>query len=167
MNKEIHTTYHFRATIEIIGVNPFVFVPVDILSQLFSDAGKEKGTIPIKGTINGKPYTQTLVKYSGEWRLYINLKMLKNSTKRIGETIDISVGFDSESRSIEPPAKFIAALNENPEAKSVFDNLSASRRHEIVRYIANLKSEEKRDANIIRAINFLLGKERFAGRDKP
>lgn len=46
--------YTFRAEIEIIGINPFVFVPEQILSEIFKQAGKEKGHIPVKGNINGK-----------------------------------------------------------------------------------------------------------------
>ncbi|MBL7974316.1 MAG: DUF1905 domain-containing protein, partial [Candidatus Kapabacteria bacterium] len=84
----------FTATIEIIGVNPFVSVPTDILELLFIQAEKRKGKIPIKGTINNQPYTQTLVRYAGAWRLYINTSMLKNSPKRIGEEITITVEFD-------------------------------------------------------------------------
>ena len=33
--------------------------------------------------------------------------------------------------------------------------------------IANLKTEKSVERNVTRAINFLLGKERFVGRDKP
>lgn len=33
----------FRAEIEIIGVNPFVFVPDDILQHILKQAGKAKG----------------------------------------------------------------------------------------------------------------------------
>jgi Bacteriocin-protection, YdeI or OmpD-Associated/Domain of unknown function (DUF1905) len=159
--------YKFRADIEIIGVNPFVFVPDDILQQIFKQADKNIGHIPINGTINDEPYKQTLVKYSGEWRLYINTSMLKNSPKRIGETIEITISFDPESRDIKLPNDFVKALTENKEAKSVFDGLSASRKLEIVRYLARLKTEEILEKNIKRAISFLLGKERFVGRDKP
>lgn len=159
--------YKFRARIDIIGVNPFVYVPGEILLQIFNQAGKDKGHIQVKGLINDKPYKQTLVRYSGEWRLYINTVMLKNSPKRIGELIDITITFDAESRAIIAPEKFTRALNDSPEAKAVFEQLPASRKLEIVRYLAKLKSEEKREQNIQRAINFLLGKERFIGRDKP
>lgn len=159
--------YQFSAEIAIIGVNPFVFVPDSILQAIFKQAGKDKGPIPILGTINGQPYQQTLVKYSGEWRLYINTAMLKNSPQRIGETVEITVDFDPKSRAIEPPESFLKALNENKEAKAVFEGLPASRKLEIVRYLARLKSEETLEKNVGRAIQFLLGKERFVGRDKP
>lgn len=159
--------FAFNSKIEIIGVNPFVFVPTEILQQIFIIAGKDKGYIPIKGTINEKPYKQTLVKYNKEWRLYINASMLKNSPKRIGEVIEVTISFDPESRQILPPKEFIKALKENEDAKNVFDSLPASRKLEIVRYLARLKTKEVLEKNIQRAINFLLGKERFIGRDKP
>ncbi|MES2411105.1 MAG: YdeI/OmpD-associated family protein [Bacteroidota bacterium] len=135
--------------------------------SLFKQAGKEKGPIPIKGIINGKPYIQTLVKYSGAWRLYINTTMLKNSPKLIGETIEITVEFDPIKRVVEQHPKLIKALKENKEAKAIFDNLNPSSQNEIVRYISNLKSEESIDRNVNKAINFLFGRERFVGREKP
>ena len=156
-----------KAEIQIIGINPYILLPENILTEICNQAGRDKGPIQIKGTINGKPYLQTLVKYVGAWRLYINLKMLKNSPKRIGEIIDITVEFDPKERIIKQHPKLVKALTDNQEAKNVFDNLRPSLRHEIVRYIAHLKTEESVDKNIIKAINFLLGKGRFVGRDKP
>ncbi|WP_281323379.1 YdeI/OmpD-associated family protein [Flavobacterium aestivum] len=162
-----HNTITFEAKIEIIGINPFVFVPDKILKSIFEQAGKDKGHIPIRGTINNHPYKQTLVKYSGEWRLYINTTMLKNSPKRIGEIISITVSFDPESRAIEMSDDFATALKANQEANLVFEQLSTSLQQEIIRYLSRLKTKETLDKNITRAINFLTGKERFIGREKP
>jgi hypothetical protein len=74
----------FTAKLEIIGINPFVFIPEEILKDIFETSGKNKSPIPVKGTVNGKEYTQNLMKYLGEWRLYINMLMLKDSPKRVG-----------------------------------------------------------------------------------
>lgn len=156
---ELNSTIKFKASIHIIGINPFVFVPSKILKAIFKQAGKDKGHIPIKGAINGKPYKQTLVRYRGEWRLYINTTMLKNSPKRIGELVEINVVFDGESREIEMPVEFAIALKANKEAASVFDQLSAYRKKEMVRYLANLKTKESLERNIVKAISFLMGKE--------
>lgn len=46
------------------------------------------------------------------------------------------------------------ALNDNLEAKKIFNNLAPSKQFEIVRYIAALKTEASVDKNIIRAIDF-------------
>src|SRR3546814_14403829 len=94
--------WKFTAKLEIIGINPYVFVPEDILTGIQAQAGKDKGPIPINGTINGKLYRQTLVKYSGAWRLYVNLEMLKNSPKRIGENVTLEIAFDPVDRTITP-----------------------------------------------------------------
>lgn len=159
--------YRFKARIEIIVGNPYVLLPPAILNKIMDQANKRKGHIPVKGTINGKPYQQTLVKYSGDWRLYINMIMLKNSPKRIGEEIDVEIKYDPSDRTIDPHPKIIKALSKNEEANSVFTKLSPSRQKEIVRYISLLKTEKSVDKNIKRMINFLLGKERYVGREKP
>lgn len=159
--------HQFKAVIAIIGINPFVFVPGAILKELFKKAGKDKGKIPVRGTVNNFPYKQTLVKYSGDWRLYINTSMLKQSTKRIGETITVTIEYDPADRTIPIHPKLMKALRANQQAKIIFDNLAPSLQHEIIRYIANLKTEASIERNVIKAIDFLLGKGRFIGRYMP
>jgi hypothetical protein len=158
---------HFNAQIQIIGINPYVLLPDEILNGIFAQAKKDKGPIPVKGFVNGDPFLQRLVKLEGIWRLYINTSMLKNSPKRIGETISIAIEFDPEKRVIEHHPGFTAALEQNKEAKAIFDELIPSLQLEIVRYISRLKTEESVSRNITRAIDFLLGKGRFIGRDRP
>jgi len=157
----------FTATLEIIGINPFVFVPEEILQQLFKTAGRSKSPIPVYGKINGVPYTQTLVRYSGNWRLYINTTMLPDSPARIGEPVALTIQVDKKDRTLVPHPKLIKALNASKKAKKIFDALPPSKQKEIVRYISYLKSEKSIAVNVERAIGFLLGKNRFIGRDKP
>ena len=159
--------YRFEATLEIIGINPFVSVPEGILRSLFVDAGKSTSPIQIKGFINDTSFTQTLVKYKGAWRLYVNTSMLRNSPKRVAELVTLSIEYDPSSRKADPHPKLVQALDENPDAKVVFDSLSNSMKNEMVKYISNLKTEASIDKNVARAIGFLTGKERFIGRDSP
>lgn len=159
--------YSFTAKIDIIGVNPYVLLPAKILKAIFNDAGKDKGAIPVKGTINNHSFIQHLVKYSGKWRLYLNTPMRKGSKADVGDTVSISISFDEITRETLMPEKLAAALLKNKKASKVFDGLSPSLQKEIKRYINNLKNEETIDKNVARAINFLLGKERFIGRDHP
>jgi hypothetical protein len=157
----------FTATIEIIGINPFVYLPDEVLQSLFVQASKTKGTIPVKLTIDGHEFPQTLIKYSSHWRLYLNTPMRKAAGKEVGATAQFEVWFDPEKREIPVHPKLAIALKANQKAKEVFDSLPPSRRLEIVRYISHLKTEESIDRNVKKAIHFLLGKERFIGRDKP
>lgn len=157
-------SYSFQAAIEIIGINPYVQVPEAILTEIFIQAGKNKGHIPVAGKVNKVSYQQTLLKYKDLWRLYINTTMLKNSPKRIGETIEVTIVFDRSDRTIKPHPKLLEALKNNSAAKTKFDQLSPSMQKEIVRYISSLKTEESRTRNIERAVNFLLGKSTFIGK---
>ena len=161
------TVYKFDAVIDIIGINPYVFVPDDILNVIFEQAGKTKGPIAIKGTVNENPYTQTLLRYQGAWRLYINMLMLKDSPKRIGETVSITISYDPSPPTVAIPSAFIKALEKDKAATAVYETLPPSLQKEITRYLSNLKTEESLNKNILRALNFLKGKERFIGRDKP
>jgi hypothetical protein len=155
----------FSARIEIIGVNPFVFVPEQVLESLFEQAIKHKGKMPVKMKIDGHAFIQTLVKYSGHWRLYLNLPMRKAAGKEVGDVAVFEVEYDTEERKISIHPKLAAALKKNKQAAKVFHRLSPSLQLEINRYFSHLKTEASVDKNIPRAINFLLGKERFVGRD--
>ncbi len=158
-------THRFTAVLDIIGINPFVSVPEPILASLFKTAGRASGPIPVKGLVNGKDYRQTLVRYKGAWRLYINLSMLPDSPRRTGESLELTLAFDPGDRSIPMHPALEAALKQDDDAGNAFGSLPPSRQKEIVRYITALKSEEAVVRNVSRAIDFLHGKGRFLGRD--
>lgn len=154
----------FTATLDIIGINPFVFVPDEILNEIFETSGKNKSPIPVKGTVNDKEFTQNLMKYLGEWRLYINLTMLKDSPKRIGELLEIFIEFDNSDRTISIHPDLEKAIQENPVASKSFENLIPSRKLELIRYINNLKTEAAKQRNIEKIIRHLKGETDFFGK---
>jgi len=164
---EMNKPKPFTAEIKMIGINPYVFVPDEALNYVFHQAGKNKGQLPITMKIDGYAFKQTLVRYAGEWRLYLNTPMRRAVTKDVGDIADFEIEFDAEERLITVHPKLTQALTENKKAKEIFDSLTPYLQKEITRYIANLKTDECVDKNIKRAIRFLLGEERFIGRDKP
>lgn len=155
----------FSAKIFIIGINPYVLLPAAALKEIFRQAGKDKGAIPVRGTIDGHPFIQHLVKYSGKWRLYLNTPVRKAAGKDVGDTAVFGLEFDPQPRITEMPPQLQAALDKNKKAKAAFEQLSPSYKKEIMRYINNLKSEESIKRNVEKAINHLLGKGNFIGRN--
>src|SRR5687767_11574653 len=114
----------FNAKIQKIGINPYVLLPTALLKSLMKESGKDKGPIPVKLKIKGKWFTQTLVKYSGKWRLYMNAPMLKVANAGVGDTIEIEIKFN-----ISPPVEpmhpeFKKALNKNKKTLEEFEKLS-------------------------------------------
>lgn len=154
----------FTATLEIIGINPFVFVPEEILDTVFEKSGRNKSPIAVKGTVNGKEFKQNLMKYLGEWRLYVNLTMLKNSPKRIGEVIEVVLEYDDSDRSIAIHPQLEKAIKESALATENFEKLIPSRKNELVRYINNLKTEASIQRNIEKIIRHLHGETDFFGK---
>ena len=145
----------FSAKIFIIGINPYVLLPAEVLQSIFKEAGKDKGAIPVRGILNGNEFTQTLIKYSGKWRLYLNGPMRKAA----------GIEYDPEARITPMHPMLQVALAKNKKAKIAFEKLTPSRQKEILRYIGFLKTEESVTTNVEKIIQNLLGKGRFAGRD--
>ena len=142
-----------------IGINPFMHVPEDVLNGLFKTSGKTKGPIPVRGTINGKRFKQTLVKYQGAWRLYINGEMRQAAGVDVGDQANIKIEFDPVPRKAVMSPKFEAALSKNEPAKNAFEKLAPSRRNEILRYLINMKTETSLERNIEKVIRHLSGEK--------
>jgi hypothetical protein len=157
----------FSSTINIIGVNPYVQVPDDVLDEVFQQAQKNKGPIPVKLTLNGHNFLQTLVKYGGRWRLYLNTPMRVATGLGVGDVATVTLSFDPDQRTVPMHPALQKALKKSRKAYQIFAKQSPSLQKEIMRYINSLKTEDSIDRNVNKAIKFLLGKERFIGRNKP
>ena len=147
----------FSAKIAKIGINPYVSVPQDVLDSIFEQAGKARGPIPVRGTVNGNPFIQTLVRYQGAWRLYINGMMREAAGIDVGDQADIQLEFDPTPR-VEPiHPKLASALAKNRTAQTAFEQLIPSRQKEILRYLSSMKTEESLERNIEKILRHLMG----------
>src|SRR5690606_7333864 len=117
--------------------------------------------------IDGHEFIQTLVKWKGAWRLYLNTPMRKSAAKDVGDVADFEIIYDPVQRTYPIHPKLEQAFVKNKSAKKVFESIRPSLRLEINRYLSRLKTEESVDRNVSKAIQFLLGNGRFVGRDKP
>jgi hypothetical protein len=149
----------FSAKILILGINPYVYLPESVLAAIFKQAQKNKGPIPVRGTLNGKNFQQTLVKYQDAWRLYLNTPMRRAAGIDVGDMARVKIEFDPEPR-IEPMNPALArAMARNKAAKAAFQSLAPSRQKEILRYLNCLKAAESLSRNVKNAIQHLLGKK--------
>ena len=150
----------FSAAIRKIGVNPYVLVARDVLNDLFRQAGRRRGPIPVTGTLNRKAFTQTLVKFRGHWRLYINGPMLRAARVGVGDIVTIQLKLDRVLR-VEPvPPALARTLQNSAAAQHSFDNLAPSRRKEICRYLNALKTEVSFARNCRTVVQHLLRPDR-------
>jgi uncharacterized protein YdeI (YjbR/CyaY-like superfamily) len=80
------------------------------------------------------------------------------SKTKVGDRVRVQLGFDAAYRSgpqQRMPVAFRRALVDEPAALAAWKGLPPSRKKEVLRYLAALKSAEARDRNIARAVRAL------------
>ena len=151
------TFNQFSATVRKIDINPYVKVPDAIIEMLLKAAQKEKGPLPVTGTLQGQPFATTVVRFRGLWRLYLNTPMRRAANVDVGDRVTVGLRFDPTTRSVPIPNAFKRALAKNKDAQAAFQQLTPSRQKEILRYLNNLKQPETLARNIEKTIEFLQG----------
>ncbi len=149
----------FKAKIHIIGINPYVTPPDAVLTALFKAAKRSTSPIPVCGSIEKTAFTQTLVRYQGAWRLYLNTPMRRGADKDLGDTAQFSLRFDPKPPVTPMPPALKKALAAQPRAKRAFEALSPSRRKEIMRYLGHLKGAEALAKNLGHTMDYLRGRK--------
>jgi|SRR3990172_3623579 len=151
--------HRFSATVYIIDINPYVKVSNAIIRKLHEEMGKETGPIPVKGKLQSKAFSTTVVKFRGLWRLYLNTLMRRAANADVGDKVNVELRLDKTSREVPSPPKFTLALARNKKAKQAFEKLTPSRQKEVLRYLNNLKQQETLERNIEKVIQFLTWKK--------
>jgi Bacteriocin-protection, YdeI or OmpD-Associated/Domain of unknown function (DUF1905) len=104
----------------------------------------------------------------GTFYLYLHETIRNASGTRVGDRVTVELSFDRDSRGgpVHPlPRSLSMALAANPEAKTSWNALIPSRKKEILRYFASLKSPIAKLRNLKRAIQAWSGNEvRFMAR---
>jgi len=147
------TTHTFNAIIYKTGINFAVDVPADISSALTV----AKGYIRVKGTVNNFPFTKSLVPVKGgPYRLFVNMQTLKGAKTKAGEL----AGFAIEQGKTDPESEFPMPelLMQQLKQMNLFADFVALpfyRRKEILRYLANIKTNETLVKNIEKVVGQL------------
>jgi hypothetical protein len=145
----------FRSKIYKVGINPAVEPPKEALDALFAQAERSKGPIRVRGRLGTTKFLQTLVRYRGAWRLYINGPMLKSSGLKVGDVADIEIEFDPGPREVPMHPALVEAFRKDPKAGTAFSRLTPSRQKEILRYVGSLKTEAAIKKNVLRVVSSL------------
>jgi hypothetical protein len=160
----------FAATIQIIGINPYVHVSAHQAKRI--KAGWRK-PIPVFVQVNNKPDLPWQINMmpmgNGDFYLYLHNKVREASQTKVGDNVHIKVWFDDGYQNgpqHEMPNWFEQALQNSPRARENWASLPPSRQKEILRYFAGLKSEAAKERNIQKAVHVLSGKPgRFMARE--
>lgn len=160
----------FASVIKIRGINPYVLLSAERAAQLRENWRKP---MPVFIRINGLPNEPWKVNLmpagDGSFYLYLHETVRVASGTRVGDEVSVEIVFDGEYRNgpqHRMPDWFRGALSRHAKAKTAWEILPPSRKKEILRYFANLKSNAAKVRNEKRVLDALAGsKVRFMGRD--
>jgi hypothetical protein len=160
----------FTALIRLRGINPYVLVG---RAQARSIRSRGRGPLPVLLRLNemSKPTWRVNMMPSGDGRFYLYLHggMRRSTQTKVGDRIRIELELDSRYHGgpQQPlPPWFASGLESEPRAYVGWRALPPSRKKEIVRYLARLKSPEARARNLARVLRVLAGGHaRFMGRE--
>jgi hypothetical protein len=162
---------NYPAVVKIRGINPYVDVSARRAGLIRSNWRKP---MPVLVRINGEPARtpwriNMMPAGNGSFYLYLHDSVRKASGTRVGDRVMVELEFDRDYRSGPQhpmPRWFSAALRTDPEAKANWRRLTPSRKKEVLRYFAGLKSDEARQRNLARVMMVLSGSPgRFMARD--
>jgi hypothetical protein len=156
------STIRFSAVIKIHGINPYVLISAARIKSL--KPGWKK-PLPVLVRINDKPekkrwHINMMPTGTGSFWLYLHGDIRKASSTKVGDRVEVEVSFDEKYRGgpAHPmPPLFRSALKNNAKARAAWEELIPSRKKEILRYFASLKSSEALARNLARAMNALSG----------
>ena len=148
----------FKAKIYKTGINWCVDVPTEITELLSA----EKGRINIKGQINGFGFTKTLMPVKNEpHRLFVNQVMMKGGKTALGQIATFKIEQDTEKTVKEYPIPLILTEQlKKYQLTKAFDNLTTSRKKDILKYLSYIKTDETLLKNINKIITQLKNKEK-------
>jgi hypothetical protein len=154
----------FRGTIKIRGINPYVAVSALRAKALKPGWRKPLPVLLRIRRIDSQPAeacrTNLMPAGDGSFYLYLNGAVRSEAGVSVGDRVQVEIEFDARYRNgpqHSMPRWFSRALRQNVQVGRNWAALPPSRRKEVLRYFAGLKSPEARERNLARAIDVLSG----------
>ena len=146
----------FSATIHKLGINPCVDVPASIVTKLLLAANKKNTPVQVKCDLNGTVFDANVVRYMGNWRLYLNMLMRKSAMKDVGDRVTIKLSYDPTIRMPPTPEAFRQALRDDKDAQKAWRLRTTPKRREILQSLNNKKTYAELARGIAETIELLL-----------
>ncbi|WP_405937612.1 YdeI/OmpD-associated family protein [Streptomyces sp. NBC_00726] len=142
----------FRAHVEPPEPMRGLEVPPEVVTALGGGARP-----PVIITVNGHSWKSRVALLRGRHLLGLSKANRQAAGAETGEEVEVELELDTEPRVVVEPADFAQALDDEPAARTAYDNLAYSRKREHVRAIETAKKPETRQRRIEKAIAALRG----------
>ena len=110
----------------------------------------------VKVALNGYSYRSAVGKMSDKFMIILSAENRKNVNVKGGDTLEVTLELDTESRTVELPPDLQTALDKNKAAKAAFDKLAPSKKKAIALSITEAKTETTKIKRIEKAVHSLI-----------
>src|SRR6266446_9039409 len=141
----------FRAKVLLAGKTA---TGVEVPAKVVDGLGSTKRPL-VRVTINGYTYRSAIAPMGGTFMLGISDEVRKAAHVAAGDTVEVDVALDTEKRDVEVPPELAKALARDAKAKKYFESLSYSGKFRLTAPIANGKTAETRERNLVKAMQAL------------
>jgi len=112
----------------------------------------KRGQIPVRATINGFIFRNSLMPRQGVHILGVGKDALAAAAASPGDTVEVELALDDAPRAVAVPADLEAALMLTPAKAETFARLSYSHKKEFVDWIESAKKPETRLNRVEKAV---------------
>jgi len=153
MSKSKPNPLKFKA--KLIGRGPggawtYLQVPFSV-PEIFG----KKGQIPVRATINGYTFRNSIMPRQGVHILGVGKDILAAAGANTGDTVQVELALDNAPRTVAVPADLETALAHAPAKAETFAKLSYSHKKEFVDWIESAKKPETRANRIEKAVEMI------------
>ncbi|MEM7656469.1 MAG: YdeI/OmpD-associated family protein [Bacteroidota bacterium] len=122
------------------------FQPEEIAPFLMLESSK------VKVSLNGEEsfHAALMPKRSGEYFITIGKRIWAPLRLTDGDLVEVHLAVDDESYQVEAPAALMEVLNTDPEAQTIFEQLSPSRQRSLIYLIQGVHSLDKQIKRALR-----------------
>lgn len=125
---------------------PLTFDPKDVFGKV---------RVPVKVTLNGYTYRSTIAAMGGPPCIPLRKSNREAAGLVGGETIDVRLDLDTDTREVTPPADLVRALERVPGALDRWRALSYSHQREYAEAIEEAKKPETRARRVAGAVKMI------------
>ena len=138
----------FRSTVELGGRTATgIPVPDEVVEAL--GAGRRPA---VRVTIGGHTYRSSVAARGGRFLLPLSAENRQGAGVAAGDEVEVDLELDTEPREVAVPPDLARALDDDPDARRVFDGLPYSHRLRWVLSVEDAKTEQTRQRRIEKAV---------------
>lgn len=154
MSKRFEATLHGRGPRDAWV---FLTIPFDAAAVFGS-----KSRIPVRGTINGEAFQNSLLPQGdGTHAMAVSKALRAAANANAGDTVDVVMERDDAAREVEVPAELQAALAGNTRAATTFAALAVSHRRAYTEWVGSAKQAATRERRATKAVAMLIEGKTF------